>query len=598
MIGYISCFLTAFFYFTAIPSKAIASEEESFKKLSETMLWRQLLHLDINQNPQITDPNFLLSINDGKFSVAKEASYTFSLMKKSLPDAYCRFPARVTYISDFLDIKLPENIYNNCPYLQEYTRSVPFDYIELVFASEVVSSATSMMGHVFLKAGGLNFNESYVEHSLAYYTEIRTLNPLSLLSESLYTGMPGFFSIKPFQNDLFKYKDKEQRNLWRFKLKADKAKLNLLQLHLWELKELNLTYLFQSYNCATMTLELISLLDESILEEKGLIVTPTDVVKAVQKHNLIESSNVEISDLWKAHMLEKELTAEQRKSLDEIIKKDKKIDKETPLSALEIEYFLLNLERDKTRKNKQEKIDYYIEQKRNYIIDVSSFKSPVFTPQDSSFTLKLIGDEKNFFESKVVKIGYLPAGHFLRSDNRQYLSESELLLGYTSLSIDLDDNKLDLDEFTLYSIKSLTTSLEIFPTLSSELYIGYRPQKSNSLIEKSAFELSGMLGKTYRVQEDIMLFWLVGGGVSGNLGSSNIFSAFKVGGIINLISDLKLNFEYLGQSKVLGEGPSIKYYNASLTWLKSKDMSIGASFSHSGNNSNLSKAGLEVFYYF
>ncbi|MBB1457020.1 DUF4105 domain-containing protein [Pseudoalteromonas sp. SG43-5] len=598
MIRYISCFLTAFFYFTTIPSQSIASEEESFKKLSQTMLWRQLLHLDKNKNPQITDPNFLLSNNNGKFSLAKEASYTFSLMKKSLPDAYCRFPARVTYISDFLDIKLPENIQDNCPYLQEYTRSVPFDYIELVFASEVVSSATSMMGHVFLKAGGLNFNDSYVEHSLAYYTEIKTLNPVALVSESLYTGMPGFFSIKPFKNDLSKYKDKEQRNLWRFKLKADKAKLNFLQLHLWELKGLSLTYLFQSYNCATMTLELISLLGESILEEKGLIVTPTDVVKAAQKHNLIESTNVEISDLWKAHMLSKELTARQRRNIDEIIKKDEEIDKKTPLSALEIEYFLLNLERDATRKNKQEKIDYYTEQKKSYIIDVASFKSPVFTPQDSSFTLKLLGNNRNLFETKAVKIGYLPAGHFLRSDNRQYLSESELLLGYTSLSIDLDDNKLDLDEFTLYGVKSLSSSLDMFPTLSSELYIGYRPQKSNYLIEKSAFELSGMLGKTYRLQDDIMLFWLVGGGVSGNLGSSNIFSAFKVGSIINLVSDLKFNFEYVGQSKPLGEGLTIKYYNASLTWLKSKEISIGVNFSHSENNSNLSKAELEVSYYF
>ncbi|AZZ99834.1 DUF4105 domain-containing protein [Pseudoalteromonas sp. R3] len=568
----ISCFITAFFLFSA---PAVANTTEALEHLANSKQWHLLLHLDSNGVPQITDPHFILSSQSDHFSAKAELNKTLLLMDEDINRAYCLFPARVTLISQTTGRMLPADALQHCPELKQFLDYVPFDSLTLVFASEVVTSASSMMGHIFFKAEGKNYKGTDVAHSLAYFTEITTFNPFKLLVESTYTGMPGFFSVRPFAKDLIKYRDIEQRSLWQYKLKAEAEKLSLLQLHLWELKGKELVYYFQSYNCATMTLELLALLNNDILAEKGGIVSPLDVVKAAKKHQQVDTINVDASDLWLVHAISDELPAPNLARLDRLLEKNPAGMAQMPLSPLEKEYLTKSFKYISGPELTGTAYEQLLEEVEQHRLNLMHHKMPTKAPQDSSFDLRY-ARQRNGHD--VVKLGWLPAGHFLQSDTRQYLSESELQMGYTVLAYDVDAQSFSLDELTLYKARSLAASLPAFSQLSSEVYFGYRPHKTHQLEEESLLELSGLAGKSYRLHRDVLGYWMLGGGLTSDVRHTRGYIKATAGLTADVLIDSKFTMELGTTSGAVSRASRSNYLNTSFSWFKTQDSMINLSY--------------------
>ncbi|MCG7537633.1 DUF4105 domain-containing protein [Pseudoalteromonas sp. OOF1S-7] len=568
----ISCFITAFFLFAA---QVVAHTTPLLERLASSKQWHLLLHLDDNGMPQITDPQFVLSAQSGRFSAKAELDKTLALMNEDILSAYCQFPARVTLISQVTGRTLSTDLAQQCPELQQFLDYVPFDALTLVFASEVVTSASSMMGHIFFKAEGKNHKGTDVAHSLAYFTEITTFNPFKLLVESTYTGMPGFFSVRPFSKDLEKYRDIEQRSLWQYKLKAAPEKLSLLQLHLWELKGKELVYYFQSYNCATMTLELLALLNTDILAEKGSIVSPLDVVKAANKHQQVDAIYVDASDLWLVHAMSDELSAASLARMEFLLANDLATMEQLSLSALEKEYLMRSLKYQPVSERARMHFAHLKAEVDQHQLNLMHHKMPTSAPQDSSFDLRY-ARQRN--DHDVIKLGWLPAGHFLHSDTRQYLSESELQMGYTVLAYDLDTQSLSLDELTLYKARSLAASLPAFEQLSSEVYFGYRPHKTRQLDEKSLLEISGLAGKSYQLHRDILGYWLLGGGLTSDVRHTRGYIQALAGISADILVDSKFTLELGATSGAVAEASRSHYLNSSVSWFMTQDSMINLSY--------------------
>lgn len=263
--------------------------------------WRLLLHAVTV--PQINDPKFLLS--EPKFDYKSELLATIEqlLSTENLSSdhhASCRFPARKYFIEQELakhqiNVSFPQA---NCTGLKTYIDYVPFEDLELVFASSDLNSATSMMGHIFLKVSGTSSRNNYVEHALSFYNEITSNNPVKLAYDGLISGMPGYFLVKPYQSVKHRYIAEEERNLWHYPIKADEYASQLLRLHLWELKDIDIRYLFQSYNCATLTLYILGLIEPAVLNKEDIWVTPIDVVKASQQANILDTPSVLLATNW------------------------------------------------------------------------------------------------------------------------------------------------------------------------------------------------------------------------------------------------------------------------------------------------------------
>ena len=561
----------ALFFLPLIHSYAADSQLSIDKaaqlKLANHKKWQSLLHLK-NDRPQITDPKFLLT--SGNFSLEAEMNETIKLIHANSSQAACRFPARYLFLSQYLDLNSNElTLTLDCPEFKKYQDFVPFDEVKLIFASEVLSSASSMMGHTFLNVSGTNSNLNTVSHSISFFTEFDTLNPFKLIYEGIIGGMKGFFIVRPYSVDLAQYSNKEGRNIWSYNLDLTVSDRQLIKYHIWELKNIDIHYLFQNYNCATLTLYILSIADAKLRNEENLYVSPVDVVKAAEKNGLITGKVVTLANDWALNMLYQEMNS----SLVDIVESHVFQNTRLAFSSLDLQSRLLAQEYLSLLINKPE-IKQHIGDKRyvelaalvskfdssQLVFDLTRYKDPVKSPQDT-----IIGANASYFSGQTnLNLTFLPASHHLYGDNRQFFAESELKIGETALRLDLKKQKISLQSLTLYSVKSYIPSTKNIPQLSGSFFMGYRHQLNDNLNEKAVLELSGSFGKTFRLHRDIMVYAMFGLGMAANPKQAFLYFEPHIGTIINIVGDTKAIIEHrvsLGQfdSDALKHTSSLTY---------------------------------------
>jgi len=207
--------------------------------------WLSLLHIK-NGTPTITDPAFILTQDD--FSPELEWQATLRLFAQQ-PQAICRFPARYRLLQQS-GASLPE--FPDCPEYRVFLQRVPVDQVSVIYASENLTSPSSMLGHAMLAAEGVRDDGFYARHSVSFFTVLDSINPIKVLWETLIKGKEGFFLVKPLRAHFEFYNLAEQRNVWRYELDLDAGQRALLQDHLWELRSVNMDYFFHTQNCATV----------------------------------------------------------------------------------------------------------------------------------------------------------------------------------------------------------------------------------------------------------------------------------------------------------------------------------------------------------
>ena len=241
--------------------------------------------------------------------------------------------------------------------------------------------------------------------------------------------MPGFFSVRPFPTDLIQYRDTEQRNLWQFKLATSTESSKLFQLHIWELHQIELTYYFQSFNCATLTLEMLAILNPEVLKSRGSIVSPIDVVKAATTHNMVQTTTVDAAKHWLFYAISDTISRDVKDQLDQISSPEQaKAAAEALKHPFALRYLTMRLEQS-VKHNEfaaaQSKATLgYLSAKEEQTIDLSRYKHPAKTPQDGGIGFTITNDPNG----SAVLLNFLPAGHFFKaitgniSPNQSYKS--------------------------------------------------------------------------------------------------------------------------------------------------------------------------------
>jgi len=259
------------------------------KNLYEDKVWKNLLHLDKNDNPYINTPTFLFSYDN--FSSKDELEKTLQAFQKD-KRYICKFPARYLWLTqnNATDIKFD---LQRCTELEEYKKNTNPHNISLVFVSEDVSTPTSMMGHIFFKLDGINHKGNNVENTISFFTIIDTINLPYLAIESTIIGMKGYFVLKPYHKQIEQYTKDKNRNIWEYSLDLNKEQIKLLSYHFWELKNVDITYYFTGYNCATIVDDMLNIVSKSSKKNSfNLWLTPKDVIKKATIHNLIKDTKV------------------------------------------------------------------------------------------------------------------------------------------------------------------------------------------------------------------------------------------------------------------------------------------------------------------
>jgi hypothetical protein len=557
-LTFLILFLSFFFFLSNAQANGIPPTEPQnlINKATALQLynrpaWQALLHAK-HGKPNIFDSAFLLS--EGTFSLKNELNETVNLLfsPTTKPNDYCRFPARYLWLTRKLH--LPAKSLEHCEGLQEFRQRAPVEKVSVIYASENLVSPSSMMGHIFIKIGGQRQDEKTAEHSLSYFTNVQGFNLPKLMFDSLVSGKKGFFALNPFSELELNYLKNEQRNIWDYELSFGRQQLTLFQAHLWELKETELTYYFDRYNCATFTYYVLAVAHPTLLDEIPAIASPLDVVKSINNRQLVTQTSLTPSSKWQTRMLGSTLddgfksslrSAINLKNMNELKKiltnaetnpEEKFLRKELAQS-----YAQFLFESDDLPESDYHDIMQIInlsqrESDRELSLDLSNYKSPLLTQADSQFYASI--RSKDGTES--LRIGYLPAATKIEDDHRQYFGEIDLrIFDLSLLASNHTSPHIEVDEFSLYSVSALLPRDPFTGGISGRFSIGAKPHYDKELDRYTAFDLNIGAGLSYQLSNDVLIYALAGGGQGYYGGRFYGYTDPEIGVVIEEIFDMK-----------------------------------------------------------
>lgn len=287
-------------------------------KIYENPKWLALLHYENGKSAIAKGSNFFLSQNGHKntkdeYTATIEAFFE-QMSKPNLKDlensTLCKYPARLYFIAQTLDDEAFNALIDTgkCEGLSEFLQIVPIENIFIEFAAESEIYPGSSMGHIFLhlrgrtqddinkRFGGAPFvrkKGDKQEYAMSYFaTMSEFFNPLDY-ARALAGYLSGGYALSPYENAELDYLENEQRNIYIYKVLASKAQLRLFALHLWELKDKQISYNFITHNCTDGIESILALLDSGFAYKRPKpFITPTEYIR-----HLVKAGKIEFSEL-------------------------------------------------------------------------------------------------------------------------------------------------------------------------------------------------------------------------------------------------------------------------------------------------------------
>jgi hypothetical protein len=532
------------------------------KNLDAHPVWQALIH-QTEGKPQIQDSGFILSA--AHFSSRNELKVTLAELfgSQTRSAMRCQFPARYLWLAQQLNLAMEP--LTDCEALNEYTEKVPVDAISLIFASENLNQPSSMMGHVFLKLSGKNHEGLLREHAVTFYTDADTINLPKLLLQNASTGMPGFFSVLPYQELLSQYTEAEDRNVWDFEIRTEPWIRELLRLHLFELREVQLRYYFHTYNCANLIDELLTLVHANIKATPPadpLWTTPKDVVKRAHALGLIDSANVTPARTWMVRSIEKQLNADQTRAVMQWANgegRELDLEKMGSDASHALAWQLASTYNDFLLAQKtispavwSQRQEQLLQRKPAlpFELHVPDSANPQNAPGDSQISLgHTVRDGRAYLSAS-----YLPASHTLLDDSAQGLGQSELKLAQMTVFKSLSNADLFLDEFVLYASQTQLPWSPLVGGVSRAVRLAYEPQYSQYAETRHAAHATTAWGLTYAITKDLFTYAELGAGLG--LSERDLYweASPGVGVLVNELWGMKSHFSYHQQHNALGKG--------------------------------------------
>lgn len=319
-------FLMSMQGFSAVNTAAISSttatltqpnfNQNNIKELAYSQGWLRLLYYPENTAPnskkftsRVDAPSFFVS-QTGKIDPEAELQATLQHLfsqntNNTAPQeaVQCRFPARTHWLKQQLGIADSQLPSIACPQLEAWLQKIDPSSASLIFAEEYLDNPVSMFGHSFLRLDNAKTNQAYILNYTPKFAPKTSF--LKTSYDSLIAGATGEFTVEPYEQKIQQYRDAEGRDVWRYRLKLTSIELQQLARQIWEIKDQHLTYYLTTDNCASEILVLLNTLhpDKNYLKDFHAIVSPAQLVRALQRQNLLEDAVFEPSTKTKTQAL-------------------------------------------------------------------------------------------------------------------------------------------------------------------------------------------------------------------------------------------------------------------------------------------------------
>jgi len=513
---------------------------------------------------------------------------------------HCRYPAHAYYAALEQGGKPPG--FEDCTELKEFLYKAPVDSISLIYVSENLMSPSSMLGHVFLKLAGTDETGTVREHAVSFFTDLERFNYPKLLFDTLWRGKQGRFALSPYSKFIDSYVHTEKRNLWEYEVQMNAHQRRLVQLHLWELKQSDLPYFFDRYNCATLISHILRVGRPEITLKDLNKVSPLDVVKAVEQAKVVASKRVVLSTEWRTRMLSDTLSSErvqqiQSRTLDKAPADFESNHERFLYAELGLAHIAHQLKEANISKDDSISLTEHYQALKSgledFKVDLSSYKTPSKLANDTQWFMAYVERDAQPF----LRLGFLPAGLRNEDDSRQYFGNNELRLMEGTILVGLEHQEIHLDEFALYALSSLKPYNALTGGLSGKFEIIVQDHFDAELNAQSALDIEGGVGLTKALGNDISLYVLPAVGLGLSRGDMYLHGAAEVGVLIDTVYNSKLRGSF---SRAWGQINRENYFDTSkVVYSKylSQNWTASVSWNHlKGERRSFDEYGLTIKY--
>lgn len=290
-------------------------EKAKTENLGQHTTWRRLLYFFDDQKNLIgkkkdtsivDDASFFLSEKGQKDSGAELDALLVALADEVAPthntvvkkntannSVLCRFPARVQWLTDTLDID-KTSWQAECPELNAWMQKLAPEQLSIMFAEEYLDNPISAFGHTLLRIDSKASvaDPSQIHHAYALnYTVDGDPDDSFLIyaANSIAGGYDNAIEIDPYPEKLAKYLQDDERDAWTYQLNLTPDEVQQIMLHVWETKGLELPYYFTTDNCASEVLRLIDVVrpQQHLLSRLPYAVVPSDVIQLLNEEDLL-----------------------------------------------------------------------------------------------------------------------------------------------------------------------------------------------------------------------------------------------------------------------------------------------------------------------
>ena len=267
--------------------------------LAESPAWRALLHYRPNRvgdgvTSLADQPDFFLAA-DGKTNPESELDATLAAffapadsIARIGQHPQCAFAARFTWLDREVDLDAAGLVRQPCRELDTWRATIgPVRGVALIFPEAYMNNPASMFGHTLLRIDAAPPEDTEERRDLLawavnFAADIGDDPGLIFAAKGIAGLYPGFFSLWPYSQKVKEYSDWESRDIWEYRLGLREDEVELLMLHVWELRDVRFDYYFFDENCSWALLGLLQVARPDLDLQKRFPVwaVPADTVRA------------------------------------------------------------------------------------------------------------------------------------------------------------------------------------------------------------------------------------------------------------------------------------------------------------------------------
>jgi hypothetical protein len=253
------------------PQLAALLERVDRDALHEDPQWLALVHYEKNRfsagvySPAIT-PGFFLSPSGDRDPRAEMHATLSSFFEPTAVEEgeehpQCAFIARRRWLERKLGALARALPPRECSEYEQWRMALDAKGLSLIFPEGFMNNPASIFGHTLLRvdASREGGNDEILGYAIDFTADTGDDSGIVYLSKGVAGFYPAFFNLRPYYQQLKRYADWENRDIWEYRLAVDQEQVDFLLMHLWELKDVEFPYYFFTKNCSYELLRLLEI---------------------------------------------------------------------------------------------------------------------------------------------------------------------------------------------------------------------------------------------------------------------------------------------------------------------------------------------------